>query len=549
MKYFKVYVLIYFSLLINVFGQWSTDLNTNLQITDWSRLPLSAASDGTGGLYIALNRDEEPYPKYQSYLFKLNKYGYSEWSEPIHIGTEEWQDKVELIEDGYGGVIAGIRDLNLIEFDGFYMVWDYKIRVQRIDSLGNKLWGDGVLVSIDTTDQYVFDICTDGNGGCYVSWLSEKTMDYINSDGYRAIQHISSNGERLWGDYGKVLYEGPVANFSKQHYAITKDNFGGLYAINTSNIKDNYFTRISAQGIILFETISRTSNWITSFNAANNASLVVFSNAWANPYNSVSIEIDKLNSLGQYYWESSVVLSDTAGEKSGIIDLFFNADSSTSIYWRDQNLDGSINGGYYQKVSKNGELLLGQKGNSPFSNLTGGSVMLKSNDDYLCISGNYVQKITENGEKIWGENGIQFTERFADYDDFVSDFQGGFIKVWIEGLNGLWVQQVSANGKLGEVITSINQNDIENFSYSISQNYPNPFNPSTVIKYQIPNDGLVSLKIYDITGQEGKTLINQEQSKGKYEINFDASNLSSGVYFYRLTSGSFTKSMKMMLLK
>jgi len=85
--------------------------------------------------------------------------------------------------------------------------------------------------------------------------------------------------------------------------------------------------------------------------------------------------------------------------------------------------------------------------------------------------------------------------------------------------------------------------------YALEQNYPNPFNPSTVIKYQIPNDGLVSLKIYDITGQEVKTLINQEQSKGRYEINFDASNLSSGVYFYRLTSGSYTKSMKMMLVK
>ena len=85
--------------------------------------------------------------------------------------------------------------------------------------------------------------------------------------------------------------------------------------------------------------------------------------------------------------------------------------------------------------------------------------------------------------------------------------------------------------------------------YALEQNYPNPFNPSTVIKYQIPNDGLVSLKIYDITGQEVKTLVNQEQSKGRYEINFDASNLSTGVYFYRLTSGSFTKSMKMMLLK
>ena len=85
--------------------------------------------------------------------------------------------------------------------------------------------------------------------------------------------------------------------------------------------------------------------------------------------------------------------------------------------------------------------------------------------------------------------------------------------------------------------------------YALSQNYPNPFNPSTTIKYQIPNDGMVSLKIYDITGQEVKTLVNQVQTMGRYEANFDASNLSSGVYFYRLQSGSFTQTMKMLLLK
>jgi hypothetical protein len=85
--------------------------------------------------------------------------------------------------------------------------------------------------------------------------------------------------------------------------------------------------------------------------------------------------------------------------------------------------------------------------------------------------------------------------------------------------------------------------------YALEQNYPNPFNPSTTIKYQIPNNGLVTMKIYDITGQEVKTLVNESQTKGRYEINFDAGNLSTGVYFYRLTSGSFTKSMKMLLIK
>ncbi len=85
--------------------------------------------------------------------------------------------------------------------------------------------------------------------------------------------------------------------------------------------------------------------------------------------------------------------------------------------------------------------------------------------------------------------------------------------------------------------------------YSLSQNYPNPFNPSTIIHYEIPNDGLVTLKIYDDLGREVKTLVNQYQSKGRYDINFNASSLASGIYFYQLHSGNYISTKKLMLLK
>jgi hypothetical protein len=85
--------------------------------------------------------------------------------------------------------------------------------------------------------------------------------------------------------------------------------------------------------------------------------------------------------------------------------------------------------------------------------------------------------------------------------------------------------------------------------YSLSQNYPNPFNPYTKIEFKIPQAGLVSLKIYDLLGREVKTLINEEMQSGKYNIDFDASALASGVYFYALNAGEFISSKKMVLLK
>jgi hypothetical protein len=85
--------------------------------------------------------------------------------------------------------------------------------------------------------------------------------------------------------------------------------------------------------------------------------------------------------------------------------------------------------------------------------------------------------------------------------------------------------------------------------YSLSQNYPNPFNPTTVINYSIPFAGQVKLVVYDINGKEVATLVNNQKQAGSYSANFDATNLSSGVYFYKITAGNFVDTKKMALVK
>lgn len=97
--------------------------------------------------------------------------------------------------------------------------------------------------------------------------------------------------------------------------------------------------------------------------------------------------------------------------------------------------------------------------------------------------------------------------------------------------------------------TDVNDDNMSPDKYALSQNYPNPFNPSTSIKYAIEKPGMVSLKVYDVLGREIATLVNQEQTTGVYTVQFDASALSSGIYFYKLESGSFSQVNKMMLIK
>ncbi len=97
--------------------------------------------------------------------------------------------------------------------------------------------------------------------------------------------------------------------------------------------------------------------------------------------------------------------------------------------------------------------------------------------------------------------------------------------------------------------TAINNKSNKILSYKLYQNFPNPFNPSTTISYEIPKEGFVSLKIYDVLGRLVKTLVNKIVNSGDYNINFDASDIASGIYFYRLQAGDFVQSKKMILLK
>ncbi len=97
--------------------------------------------------------------------------------------------------------------------------------------------------------------------------------------------------------------------------------------------------------------------------------------------------------------------------------------------------------------------------------------------------------------------------------------------------------------------SDIHENILSPFLFSLSQNYPNPFNPSTSINFTLPKGGFTSLKIYDILGKEVTTLCNEELNAGNYTRTWNASNYSSGVYFYRLSAGNFSTTKKMMLVK
>jgi hypothetical protein len=131
--------------------------------------------------------------------------------------------------------------------------------------------------------------------------------------------------------------------------------------------------------------------------------------------------------------------------------------------------------------------------------------------------------------------------------DGIGDTDGNLInlvfKILKEGQHTLKVER--SNG----LIFVENSGNIIPDVYALYQNYPNPFNPTTTIKFDLPEAALVILKIYNILGEEVKTLLNDERAAGKYHFNFNASEFASGVYIYRLQSGNFTDSKKFILMK
>ena len=102
---------------------------------------------------------------------------------------------------------------------------------------------------------------------------------------------------------------------------------------------------------------------------------------------------------------------------------------------------------------------------------------------------------------------------------------------------------------LSDINTNVKQLSSQPKRFTLSQNYPNPFNPTTTISYELPKESFVSLKVFDLLGREVTTLVSEEMSAGSYSRQWNATNIPSGIYFYRLQAGSFCETKKLVLLK
>jgi len=183
----------------------------------------------------------------------------------------------------------------------------------------------------------------------------------------------------------------------------------------------------------------------------------------------------------------------------------------------------------------------------------GANYILEDTDGNFIITGAlswdaFAMKIDSNGDSLWSKKwgGPQSESAYSIQPTTDGGYiVGGVTTSYGAGGADIYITKFSAETT---GLDDPSKKLIPNW-FTISQNYPNPFNPLTNIKYQIPEINFVTLKVYDVLGNEVAILVSEEKTMGRYEVKFNAISLPSGIYFYRLQVGSFVETKKMVLMK
>ena len=234
---------------------------------------------------------------------------------------------------------------------------------------------------------------------------------------------------------------------------------------------------------------------------------------------------------------------------AGYLPTFYKADGTTTLKWREADVVTLEDGADLTNINFNLEAVPEEAANA-YAEIRG--QVLDENGAPVVDA--YVYVYNSNKEVV----SYSFTDNNGQYN--VSGITPGVYSV---GVNEYGLEEGESDNVVAgteqpgtadftlansEDVTGVETNSVPQ-TFSLDQNYPKPFNPATTISFSIAEKGKVQLKVYDLIGQEIKTLVNGELNAGVYKLTFDASNLPSGIYIYEIRTNKFLESRKMMLLK
>lgn len=522
-------------LLVSVsHAQWSTDPANNL-IVGYGITP-ELASDGAGGCYITYIQQVGIYDRIL--LERLNRYGYKPWGTARQIaGVLPGQTAAQITEDGSGGVIVIYTDYEQISPKE---PGTYRIRVQRIDSSGNFLWGPtGIRVTLSETDPGDNAVVSDGTGGCIVAWVDMDTISYEN---HLRINRINSAGVRVWGDSGKFVW-----NYGFQapgRPTIVADGRGGCYVI----FGVFRLQRFDPLGTTYWPSPIQVPTSGRIMRVDNAANVYLFGGKSLGTRNGqalFTINLQKVDTTGALLWDSLGIVLDTINANNFPTTWgLAHEEGFSRVCWPQRT--GGLWDLRTQIVRFDGSTVFPFGGRAVSNVLSSkGLVGVLSSDSLSTVfvwgdsrspSGAYTQRLDTSGQQLWDTTDVVVS--YSGPSKAVTDGNGGFIAV-VGGQNfAVRAQQVNKYGQLGQVITSVKGgNTAVPKMFELHQNYPNPFNSATTINYAVPTSSWINISVYNILGQKLVTLVNSRHLPGKYSAYFRADGFPSGVYYYRMFAG------------
>lgn len=427
--------------------------------------------------------------------------GFTDSSTTFHFKTIKYNNSgIKLWESLYNepsGGYSDARDLAIDEYGNVYVTGSSQGSGTSVDYATVKYNNSGIEEWVaryngpGNSSDFAQALSVDGSGNVYVTGSS-------GSD-YATIKYNSSGTEQ-W-----------VARYPGDAYSIAVDESGNVYVTGSS---------FGSGTFLDYATIKYNSSgveqWVSRYDGPGN-DLDIATKIAVHPTGNIYVTGQSAGSGTS--WDYATVKYNSFGVEQWVAR--YNGPGSNEDIPNDLLVD-ELGDVYVTGSSWNGSTL--------------------SSSDYATI------KYDSSGVEKWivRYNG---SDNGADHANALAIDEAGH--VYVTGFSRVSTSTYAYTTiKYSQSVTSVddpNTNLPERFI--LTQNYPNPFNPSTVISYQLPLSGSVTLKVYDLLGREVATLVNEEKPAGSYEVEFNAAGLSSGIYFYTISAGNFIETKKMVLMR
>ncbi len=513
------YTLDYVTIKYNSTGveQWAARYNSPSNEQD---IAFALTLDDLGNVYVT---GQSGHPALNSNIatIKYNSDGVVQWVTEFD-GTGNWDTGNDLVVDQSGNVYV----------TGFFSVaWGtayLNFITLKYNSAGVQQWAQGYNGTGNNSDEAVA-IDLDASGNIYITGFSTgtvydiATIKYNPSGVQQWLQIYSSSSpsvdvpiDMVVDDAGNVYITGAVTfNIGTLKYSTDGNlqwdeiyNFSGNFdagnSIAIDVLGDVYVTGVSQSG-----GLESTSDYATiKYTSSGNQ-------VWVERYNGSANNWDEPNSIAL----------DNAGNVyvTGFSTTNTNYDFTTIKYSQEVIPVELIS--FTANTTNDGDVVLQWSTSTETNNLMFEIERRVESREYFTIG--FVE-------------GSGTTTELKEYS---------FIDQSVEpGKYFYRLKQIDFNGAY-EYSNEIEVDVKGIFSFALEQNYPNPFNPSTTISFAIGNSSFVTLKVHDVLGNEVATLVNEEKHVGLYEINFDASALSSGIYYYQMQAGDFIQTKKLVVMK